>query len=105
MAISNLTAAQIVYGADKQLHLKLRGAMLRQARVIRDATDGSQSELRQRWARQVLAGDDSTYGPLLRELSLRQAIQDGYADDSHLEGVIQSNMLAVLDSVISARGG
>lgn len=104
MAISNETAAAIVFGADKLLHLRIRGAMLRLARIIRDSTDGTHGELRQRWARQVMAGDDSTYGPILRELSLRPAIQDGYAGDSHAELVVQNAVLAVLDSVISARG-
>lgn len=101
MAISNETAALIVYGADKALHTKIRGAMLRLARNFRD-DPANEGELRQKWAQGVLRGGDGHYQAVLREVSLRQAIQDGYVADDHAEGVVQANVLAVLDSVLSA---
>jgi len=105
MAISNVTAAEIVYGSDQELHKKVRGGMLRLARTIRDTTDGSESEARQRWARQVIGGSDSSYAAILRELSLKAPIQDNYATDDHTENTVKNQVDAVLDDAIAAQLG
>jgi len=104
MAISTETAANIVYGSDKMLHIKIRGAMLKLARDVRD-DPANEDEVRQKWARQVMAGNDSSYAPVLRELSLRQAIQDGYTADNHTEQQVKTNVNAVLDDAIAAQLG
>lgn len=44
MAITTKTASDIVYGPDHALHPVIKGAMLRQARIIRDTVDGSVSK-------------------------------------------------------------
>lgn len=107
MAITTKTAADIVHGADHALHTVIKGAMLRHARIVRDGT--SQSEYHLRWARRVLSGDDSSYPALLRELSLRQAIQDLYVAggpyDETQAGQVRTNLAAVLDAAIAAQLG
>ena len=109
MAITTKTAADIVYGADHALHAVVKGAMLRQARIIRDTVDGTASEFHQRWARQVLGGSDSSYPAILRELSLRQAVQDLYVAggpyDETQAGTVRANLAAVLNSAIASQLG
>lgn len=109
MAITTKTAADIVYGGDHALHPVIRGAMLRQARIIRDTVDGNASEFHQRWARQVLGGNDGSYPAILRELSLRQAIQDLYIAggpyDETAAGQVRTNLAAILNAAIAAQLG
>lgn len=109
MAITTKTAADIVHGADHALHAVIKGAMLRQARIIRDTVDGSASEFHQKWARQVLGGNDSSYPAILRELSLRQAVQDLYVAggpyDETAAGQVRSNLAAILNSAIASMLG
>lgn len=107
MAITTQTAADIVHGPDHALHTVVKGAMLRHARIGRDTAGAS--EYHARWARRVLSGDDSSYAALLRELSLRQAIQDLYAAggpyDETAAGQVRANLAAVLDAAIAAQLG
>lgn len=109
MAITTKTAADIVHGPDHALHPVIKGAMLRQARIIRETVDGTASEFHQRWARQVLAGNDGSYPAILRELSLRQAIQDLYVAggpyDETAAGTVRNNLAAILNSAIAAQLG
>lgn len=109
MAITTKTAADLVYGPDHALHPVIKGAMLRQARIIRDTVDGTASEFHQRWARQVLGGNDSSYPAILRELSLRQAVQDLYNAggpyDEAQAGQVRSNLAAILNAAIAAQLG
>lgn len=109
MAITTKTAADIVYGADHALHAVIKGAMLRQARIIRDTVDGTASEFHQRWARQVIGGSDGSYPAILRELSLRQAVQDLYVAggpyDETAAGQVRTNLAAVLNSAIASQLG
>lgn len=109
MAITTATAASIVHGPDHALHSVIKGAMLRQARIIRDTVDGSASEFHQRWARQVLGGSDGSYQAILRELSLRQAIQDLYTlggpYDETQAGQVRTNLAAILNAAIAAQLG
>lgn len=109
MAITTKTAADIVYGADHALHPVIKGAMLRQARIIRDTVDGSASEFHQRWARQVLGGNDGSYPAILRELSLRQAVQDLYVAggpyDEAAAGTVRTNLASILNAAIAAQLG
>lgn len=109
MAITAKTAADIVYGPDHALHPVIKGAMLRHARIIRDTVDGSASEFHQRWARQVLAGNDGSYPAILRELSLRQAVQDlcvaGGPYDEAAAATVRSNLAAILNAAIAAQLG
>ena len=104
MAISMQTAADIVFGADKDLHNKIRGAMLKLARDIRDDR-ANEDEDRIRWAQRVIGGrGDDAYDAVLRELSLRQVIQDGYVADDHTEAVVRNQVNTVLDDALNARG-
>lgn len=109
MAITTKTAADIVYGADHALHPVIKGAMLRQARIIRDTVDGTATEFHQRWARQVLAGNDGSYPAILRELSLRQAVQDLYVAggpyDETAAGQVRTNLASILNAAIAAQLG
>lgn len=109
MAITTKTAADIVHGPDHALHPVIKGAMLRQARIIRDTVDGTASEFHQRWARQVLGGNDSSYPAILRELSLRQAVQDLYNAggpyDETAAGQVRTNLAAILNAAIAAQLG
>lgn len=109
MAITTKTAADIVHGPDHAIHATIKGAMLRHARIIREAVDGSASEFHQRWARQVLAGSDGSYPAILRELSLRQAVQDLYIAggpyDETAAGTIRTNLAAILNAAIAAQLG
>lgn len=109
MAIETKVAADIVHGPDHAIHATIKGAMLRQARIIRDTVDGTASEFHQRWARQVLGGNNSSYDAILRELSLRQAIQDLYvAGGPYNEtqaGTVRTNLAAILNAAIAAQLG
>lgn len=109
MAIEILKAGSIVFGADHAIHTAIKAAMLKLAREIRDTVDGSASEYRQRWARQVLGGNDSSYPAILRELSLRLAVQDLYtAGGPYTEvnaATIKTNLAAVLDAAIASQLG
>lgn len=112
MAITTATAAAIVHGADHAIHATVKGAMLRHARIVRETAGASEYHLR--WARQVLAGNDGSYPAILRELSLRQAIQDLYivgsaqgftGYDEAQAGAVRSNLAAILDAAIAAALG
>lgn len=109
MAIEILKAGTIVHGPDHAIHAAIKAAMLKRAREIRDTTDGAASEYQQRWARQVLSGNDSSYTSILRELSLRQAVQDLFtAGGPYTEqnaATIKTNLSAVLDAAIAAQLG
>jgi len=109
MAVETLRAGLIVHGPDHAIHAAIKAAMLRHARQIRDTVDGTESEYHQRWARQVLAGSDASYPAILRELSLRLAVQDLYtAGGPYTEAnaaMIKSNLAAVLDAAIAAQLG
>lgn len=109
MAIEILKTRDIVYGADHPLHAVIKGAMVRHARIVRDTTDGIVSEYHQRWARQVMAGNDGSYGAILRELSQKQAIQDLFtAGGPYTEAnaaTVRTNLAAVLDAAIAAQLG
>lgn len=109
MAITTKTAADIVHGADHALHPVIKGAMLRQARIIRDTVDGTASEFHQRWARQVLGGNDGSYPAILRELALRDPIQALYeAGGPYNEtqaGTVRANLAAILNAAIASQLG
>lgn len=109
MAIEILKAGSIVHGADHAIHAAVKAAMLRHARIVRDTVDGTVSEYHQRWARQVLSGNDSSYTAILRELSLRQAIQDMYVPGGAIteaqSAIIRTNLAAVLDAAIASQLG
>ena len=83
--------------------------MLRQARIIRDTVDGTASEFHQRWARQVLGGNDGSYPAILRELSLRDPIQALYeAGGPYSEtqaGTVRANLAAILNAAIASQLG
>lgn len=107
MAITTKTAADIVHGPDHEIHSAVKGAMLRHARIVRDTAGASEYHLR--WARRVLSGDDSSYPAILREMSLRQVVQDLYVAggpyDETQAGAVRSNLAAVLDAAIASQLG
>lgn len=109
MAVETLKAGLIVNGPDHAIHAAIKAAMLRHARQVRDTVDGTESEYHQRWARQVMAGNMSSYDAILRELALRQAVQDLYtAGGPYTEAnaaTIKTNLAAVLDAAIAAQLG
>jgi len=109
MPVTILRAGEIVHGADHPIHAIIKAVMLRHVRALRDNADGTASEYQRRWARQVLAGNDGSYGAILRELSLRQAVQDLFtAGGPYMEAdanVVKTNLIAVLDSAIAAQLG
>lgn len=109
MAVEILRGGLIVHGADHAIHAAIKAAMLKHARIVRDTVDGTASEYHQRWARQVLSGNDASYPAILRELSQRLAIQDLYtAGGPYNEtqaGTIRTNLAAVLDAAIAAQLG
>lgn len=102
MAVTHEITAAIVYGSDKKLHAKIKGALLRIARDIRDLNPAD-TPSRLKWADRVMSGQDSTsYAVALRELALKGVIQDAYVTDDHLDSLVKNQIDASLPYIIAA---
>lgn len=96
-------ADSIINGADRQLHAKMRSALVKLALdIVNEAPSTAYHRVRRRWAERVLASGTSFADRRARTLlALDADIRAGYDADAHTDAAVEAVLSAALPTIIA----